>query len=122
MNTNVPVGMARCGGPRAGTCLANEVICESPVPGRCNSRNSRPSIVSAVARLARQLESGELSPLGRLYDVAAGRLVRYADTLARNPHDDEDALQAYLMRIADNPCRLASARGPWAYLRCILRK
>ena len=72
-------------------------------------------ISNLVRDCARQLGRGELSALGRLFDAVGPRLLRYAETITRNREDAEDALQAAVIRVAQNPKRLAAARFPWAY-------
>ena len=57
----------------------------------------------------------------RLYDMAAPRLMRYAETLTRNRADAEDALQSALVKVARKPKQLAQADKPWAYLVRVVR-
>jgi len=68
-----------------------------------------------VAACARELGRGDGAALARLYDVAAKRLLRYAETVTRNREDAEDAVQAALVRVAERPRYLANARHPWPY-------
>lgn len=79
------------------------------------------TIAQTVAECSLQLGRGELAALSRLYDVAGARLLRYAETLTRNREDAEDALQAAMVRIAQNPQKVALANHPWAYCLRILR-
>lgn len=59
--------------------------------------------------------------LGRLYDLTAGRLVRYAQMWTHSRDDAEDALQAAMLKLAAKPKRLADARHPWAYCLRVVR-
>ena len=68
-----------------------------------------------------QLGDGDLSALGRLFDVSASRLLRYAQTITRSREDAEDALQAAMICVAKNPKRLALAQHPWAYFLRVVR-
>ncbi len=79
------------------------------------------SISRVVAEYSRQLGEGDLDALGRLFDAAAPRMTRYAETLTRNREDAEDSLQAAMMRISQSPIRLAMADHPWAYFLKIVR-
>jgi RNA polymerase sigma-70 factor, ECF subfamily len=83
--------------------------------------NDQPDLARQVAETARKLGRGDLGALGRLYDLTAPRLVRYANTLTRNQDDAEDALQAAMARVAENARRLAAAQHPWAYFLKIVR-
>jgi RNA polymerase sigma-70 factor, ECF subfamily len=74
-----------------------------------------------VRRCAQDLAREGVPGLGRVYDVTASRLIRYATTLTRHRDDAEDALQAALVRIALRPRVLAEARSPWAYLLKVIR-
>jgi RNA polymerase sigma-70 factor, ECF subfamily len=79
--------------------------------------NSAPTPWSVeIASCAGSFAAGEVSALGRLFDLCAPRLLRYAQTLTRRQEDAEDAVQAAVVRIARNPQSLAAARFPWAYL------
>ena len=71
--------------------------------------------------MAVDLGNGDRSALTRLYDVAAPRLLRYAETLTRNRADAEDAMQSALVKIARKPKQLANADKPWAYLVRVVR-
>lgn len=86
-----------------------------------NQSNTSISIWTEVAAVANDLGRGDRAALTRLYDIAAPRLVRYAEALTRNRADAEDALQSGLVRIAKKPERLASADKPWAYLVRVIR-
>lgn len=59
--------------------------------------------------------------LGELFDLVGSRAVRFAQTLTRNQHDAEDALQAAFVRVALHPRAIAEADHPWAYLLRIVR-
>ncbi len=71
--------------------------------------------------MAADLENGDRSALTRLYDVAAPRLLRYAETLTRNRADAEDAMQSALVKVARKPRQVANADKPWAYLVRVVR-
>ena len=71
--------------------------------------------------MAADLENGDRSALTRLYDVAAPRLLRYAETLTRNRADAEDAMQSALLKVARKPRQVANADKPWAYLVRVVR-
>jgi RNA polymerase sigma-70 factor (ECF subfamily) len=62
-----------------------------------------------------------VSALADLFDLVAPRSVRYAQTLTRNQHDAEDALQAAFVRLALYPKGIVEARHPWAYLLRVVR-
>ena len=79
------------------------------------------SIWSEVAAMAADLENGDRSALTRIYDVAAPRLLRYAETLTRNRADAEDAMQSALVKVARKPKQVANADKPWAYLVRVVR-
>lgn len=69
-----------------------------------------------IAKCASAFAGGDFAALGRLFDLTAPRLLRYAQTITRNREDAEDAVQAAIMRMARNPRSLAAVRLPWAYL------
>lgn len=69
-----------------------------------------------IASCARSFAEGDATALGRLFDLTAPRLVRYAQTLTRTREDAEDAVQAAVVRMARNPQSLAAVQFPWAYL------
>ena len=71
--------------------------------------------------MAADHENGDRSALTRLYDVAAPRLLRYAETLTRNRADAEDAMQSALVKVTRKPKQLANADKPWAYLVRVVR-
>ena len=71
--------------------------------------------------MAADYENGDRSALTRLYEVAAPRLLRYAETLTRNRADAEDAMQSALVKVARKPKQLANADKPWAYLVRVVR-
>ena len=83
--------------------------------------NPQASFSSRIRACSDELARSGVSALGPLYDLTAQRLVRYAQTLTRNPHDAEDATQAALVRVVMNPKRLSGARCPWPYLLRIVR-
>lgn len=71
--------------------------------------------------ISADLGRGDRCALTRLYDVAAPRLLRYAETLTRNRADAEDAMQSALVKVARKPKQLANADKPWAYLVRVVR-
>ena len=79
------------------------------------------TLAKQVAAYALQLGHGNLAALGKLYDLTAERLLRYARTLTRNSADAEDALQAAMCRVAQYPDQLARSAFPWAYFLKIVR-
>jgi RNA polymerase sigma-70 factor (ECF subfamily) len=74
-----------------------------------------------IRQCALDLGRQGIPALGRLYDLAAPRVVRYAMILTRNRHDAEDAVQAAMVRIALKPRALAEATHPWPYFLKIVR-
>jgi len=82
---------------------------------------SNPAFSVQIATAARELKQGDLAALGRLYDLTAGRLMRYAESLTHQFTDAEDALQGAMVRIAGRPELLAQADLPWAYFIRIVR-
>lgn len=74
-----------------------------------------------VRTCAADLRQGGNIALGRLYDLTAARLLRYAAALTGNRHDAEDALQAGMVRIALHSQSLIDAWHPWAYLLKVVR-
>jgi len=79
------------------------------------------TLAKQVAAYALQLGHGNLAALGKLYDLTADRLLRYARTLTHNSGDAEDALQAAMCRVAQYPDQLARSSFPWAYFLKIVR-
>lgn len=69
-----------------------------------------------IADCARSFATGDVPALGRLFDLTAARLLRYAQTVTRCQDDAEDAVQAAIVRMARNPQTLANVRMPWPYL------
>ena len=74
-----------------------------------------------IRQCALDLGRQGIPALGRLYDLAAARVVRYAMVLTQNRHDAEDAVQAAMVRVALKPRALAEACHPWPYLLKIVR-
>src|SRR4249919_3599126 len=74
-----------------------------------------------VRRCAIALAQEGVAALAHLFDLVAPRSVRYAQSLTRNQHDAEDALQAAFVRVALYPRALAEANHPWAYMLRIVR-
>lgn len=70
---------------------------------------------------SRRFAAGETAALGRLFDLVAPRLLRYAQTLLRCRDDAEDAVQAAFVRVARRPAVLVTADHPWAYLLKVVR-
>ena len=79
------------------------------------------SLAGQVAQCAVGLKMADVGALGRLYDCAGPRLLRYATALVRNKFDAEDAVQAAFVRIAQQPRAFAAARLPWPYLLRVVR-
>jgi RNA polymerase sigma-70 factor (ECF subfamily) len=79
------------------------------------------SLAGQVAQCAVGLKKADVGALGRLYDCAGPRLLRYATALVRNKFDAEDAVQAAFVRIAQQPRAFAAARLPWPYLLRVVR-
>lgn len=69
-----------------------------------------------IADCARSFATGDVPALGRLFDLTAARLLRYAQAITRTREDAEDAVQASIVRMARNPQSLANVRLPWPYL------
>lgn len=82
---------------------------------------AKTSVWTEVRAASADLGRGDRSALTRLYDVAAPRLLRYAETLTRNRADAEDAMQSALVKVARKPKHLARADRPWAYLLRVVR-
>jgi RNA polymerase sigma-70 factor (ECF subfamily) len=78
-------------------------------------------LAAQVSQLCSQLAEGDESALARLFDLTAARLVRYAEMLSGRREDAEDALQVAMIKLAQNPERLASADQPWAYFVRMVR-
>ena len=74
-----------------------------------------------VAVAAQRLAESGISALGGLFDLTADRLVRYAAAITRNQFDAEDAVQAGLVKMANQPRVLAAAQRPWTYLLRVVR-
>lgn len=74
-----------------------------------------------VRRCALDLAQHGVGALSGLYDLTADRLVRYTYVVTRNREDAEDAMQAAMVRIANKPQALASARLPWPYFVRVAR-
>lgn len=79
------------------------------------------SLAAQVSQLCQQLSEGDVAALGRLFDLTAARLVRYAETISGRREDAEDALQAAMIKLAQQPERLAQANQPWAYFVKMVR-
>ena len=67
---------------------------------------------SCVGRLTKDPQKA----LGKLFDLAAMRLVRLGMSVTGNQADAEDAVQGAFSRIAGKPKLLARADAPWPYL------
>lgn len=78
-------------------------------------------LATRVSQLCMQLAEGDVAALGRLFDLTAARLVRYAETISGRREDAEDALQAAMIKLAQHPERLAQAEQPWAYFVKMVR-
>lgn len=79
------------------------------------------SLASQVAQLCEQLAAGDVSALGQLFDLTAARLIRYSEALSGRREDAEDALQTAMIKLAQQPERLAQADQPWAYFVKMVR-
>ena len=69
-----------------------------------------------LTQCAQALTRGGIGALGPMFDLVAGRLLRFARLFTRHEQDAEDVLQSVLMRTALHPEGLAGATYPWAYL------
>ncbi len=74
-----------------------------------------------IRRCAKRIEESGVAALAGLFDLSSQRLTRLAVTITRNQHDAEDAVQAALLKVADEPQRLAAAQQPWPYLLRMVR-
>ena len=74
-----------------------------------------------VREHAHRMSCSGVAALGALFDLTSARLVRLAVAITRNQHDAEDAVQAALLRVANNPGLLAKADQPWPYLLRMVR-
>lgn len=74
-----------------------------------------------VRDCAQRIAQSGPAALSGLYDLTAQRLLRFAATITRNQHDAEDAVQAALVRVADQPQLLSRADKPWPYLLTMVR-
>jgi RNA polymerase sigma-70 factor (ECF subfamily) len=83
--------------------------------------DNKQEFANQVRRCALDLAQHGVSALGGLYDLTADRLVRYTCVITRNQEDAEDAMQAAMVRIANKPGNLASARTPWPYFVRVAR-
>lgn len=85
----------------------------------CNLDKTRFS--ERIRVCAAELRREGVPALGRLYDLTAPRLLRYAITLTRSRDDAEDAVQAAMLRVVLKPRALAEARFPWPYFLRVVR-
>lgn len=76
---------------------------------------------SRVRICADRIAESGAGALSGLYDLAAQRLLRYSATITHNQHDAEDAVQAALVRVADQPTLLSRSAKPWPYLLAMVR-
>lgn len=74
-----------------------------------------------VREFAECVDETNASALAGLYDLTAQRLLRYSITITRNQHDSEDAVQAALVRVAEQPRLLSRSDQPWPYLIKMVR-
>lgn len=79
------------------------------------------SLSERVRTCAVRIAESGAPALAGLYDLAAGRLVRFAVTITRNQHDAEDAVQAALVRVVGDCNLLCRAETPWPYLLRMVR-
>ncbi|MEM7475018.1 MAG: sigma-70 family RNA polymerase sigma factor [Planctomycetota bacterium] len=83
--------------------------------------NATKKLDHQVREHAQRLKEVGVAALNGLFDLTAQRLVRLAVTITRNQHDGEDAVQAALLRVANEPGLLSNADYPWAYLLRMVR-
>lgn len=74
-----------------------------------------------VRQCAQRMSESGVSALSGLFDLTSQRLVRLAVTITRSQHDAEDAVQAALLKVANEPKLLARADQAWPYLLRIVR-
>ncbi|MBB03372.1 MAG: RNA polymerase subunit sigma-70 [Planctomyces sp.] len=74
-----------------------------------------------LIRSAIALADQGVSALEPIYDLTAGRLLRYASFLTRTQTEAEDVMQLCFLRLARAPEKLAKAQRPWAYLLQVMR-
>lgn len=74
-----------------------------------------------VRRCVSDVQRHGVIALGALFDLTAGRCLRYAQSITRNQEDAEDALQAAMVRITVKPQVLATADHPWPYFLRVVR-
>lgn len=72
-------------------------------------------------RCASNIQHHGVVALGALFDLTAGRSLRYAQSITRNREDAEDALQAAMVRVTLKPRVLVEADFPWPYFLRIVR-
>jgi RNA polymerase sigma-70 factor (ECF subfamily) len=79
------------------------------------------SFQDEVRRCVSDVQQHGVLALGALFDLTAGRCLRYAQSITRSQEDAEDALQAAMVRITVKPHALAGADHPWPYFLRVVR-
>ncbi len=74
-----------------------------------------------VRRCVSDVQRHGVIALGALFDLTAGRCLRYAQSVTRCQEDAEDALQAAMVRITVKPHVLSTADHPWPYFLRVVR-
>lgn len=74
-----------------------------------------------VRRCVADVQRHGVIALGALFDLTAGRCLRYALSITRCQEDAEDALQAAMVRITIKPQVLSTANHPWPYFLRVVR-
>lgn len=96
-------------------------ISQSPASVPPVDTSDHQSFADEIRACARNLGRDDVDALGRLYDLTAGRSLRYLFALVHDRDDAEDALQSAMVRIAVKPKKLAKADNPWGYFLRIVR-
>ena len=74
-----------------------------------------------IRRCAIDVKLNGVVALGPLFDLTARRALRLAVSITGKPEDAEDVVQSVMLRIADDPSRLATAVYPALYLIQMVR-
>jgi RNA polymerase sigma-70 factor (ECF subfamily) len=69
-----------------------------------------------------ELSAGRRDALGRLYDLAAGRLYGLALWRTGNPDDAAEVVQEVLVRVAEQRCRLDTVADPRRWLLSVAHR
>ena len=83
--------------------------------------NAQEIFTERVRICAKRLSESGAAALSGLYDLTSQRLLRYAVTITRNQHDAEDAVQAVLVKVSEQPDSLLQCDRPWPYLLRMVR-